>query len=227
MDPTTLSNFKAKEKLLRSNKKMNQLHNNCSGKHLAMITSCIMKNYEIKNYLNFDYPHQIEIRKYLKNFLKKIKKINYGVDGCSAPQYSFKIIDIATLLLNLIKSYKSKFEYSNETKLLINSIIRNPIYIGGSDSLDSQIMNISKEKIFCKGGAEGVFLFIDIKKEIVGVIKVVDGNERAIPIIVYNLFKKLKIFNKFQLFELKKLYTFDLLNHAKLKVGSINTNIES
>ena len=42
-------------------------------------------------------------------------------------------------------------------------------------------MKISNKRIFCKGGAEGVFLFVDLQKEIAGVIKVVDGNERAIP----------------------------------------------
>ena len=73
---------------------------------------------------------------------------------------------VANCLINLIKSYKNKFENSNETKILINSIIKNPKYIGGSDSLDSIIMRISKKKIFCKGGAEGVFLFIDLKKKL-------------------------------------------------------------
>ena len=58
----------------------------------------------------------------------KININNYGIDGCSAPQYSFKIKDINSLLLNLIKSYKNKFENSSETKVLIDSVIKNPIY---------------------------------------------------------------------------------------------------
>ena len=108
---------------------------------------------------------------------------------------------------------------------MINSIINNPNYIGGSDSLDSRIMKIASKKIFCKGGAEGVFLFIDLEKEISGVIKVVDGNERAIPSVVFDLFKKFKIFNKKQLAEFKKQYNFQLNNHAKITIGSIKTNI--
>ena len=46
------------------------------------------------------------------------------------------------------------------------------------------------KKIFCKGGAEGVFLFVSLSKKIIGVIKVVDGNERAIPSVIFNLSKK-------------------------------------
>ena len=93
---------------------------------------------------------------------------------------------------------------------MIDSIINNPNYIGGSDSLDSIIMKIANKRIFCKGGAEGVFLFVDLHKEIAGVIKVVDGNERAIPPVTFDLFKKLKIFNKKQQIEFKKQYNFQL-----------------
>ena len=61
-------NQQAKEKILLSNIRINQLYNNCAGKHLAMISSCIQFNYDIDNYLNFDHPHQIKIREFLKNF---------------------------------------------------------------------------------------------------------------------------------------------------------------
>ncbi len=216
----------ASEKLMRSNKKINQLHNNCAGKHLAMISSCRANNHDIKNYLKFSHPHQIEIRKIFEMFSEnKIKKKYFAVDGCSAPQYSFRICDINKLLNNLIKSYKNEFTKSYETKILINSIISNPKYIGGSDSLDSDLMKISNKNLFCKGGAEGVFLFIDLKKEISGVIKVSDGNERAIPSLIFNIFKKFKVMNNKELYEFKKKYNFNLLNHAKIKIGSVKSTI--
>ncbi len=219
-------NSKAKEKILKENGRVTQLHNNCAGKHLAMISTCLMKNYKTKNYLKLDHPHQKNIRKIFEKFSgKKIQKKNYGIDGCSAPQYSFKINDINTLLSNLLKSYKNEFENSFETKLLIDSILMHPNYIGGSDSLDSRIMKILNQRLFCKGGAEGVFLFIDLKKNISGVIKVTDGNERPIPYVIYSLFKKLKIMNNKELSKYKKLYKFEIQNHAKINVGSISTNI--
>ena len=217
--------MKANEQLLRANKKINELHNNCAGKHLAMITSCIINNYSTKNYLKLNHPHQLNIRRIFEKFSSnKISIKNYGIDGCSAPQYSFKMKDISEMLINLVKSYNSLFEYSEEVKCLINSIIKYPKYIGGTDSLDSIIMGLS-DKIFCKGGAEGVFLFADLKNKIVGVIKVVDGNERAIPAIIYKLFKKFKMMNNKQLKGFSKFYKFELVNHAKVVVGSIRTNI--
>tara|TARA_A100001011_G_scaffold400637_1_gene517032 strand:- start:2456 stop:3448 length:993 start_codon:yes stop_codon:yes gene_type:complete len=219
-------NSKSSEKLFRLNKFANELHNNCAGKHLAMLTTCLANNYNEKNYLDFNHPHQKSIRKIFEKFNnKKIKKNNYGIDGCSAPQYSFKIKDIAKMLTNLIKSYHNNFDFSKEVKILVDSVINNPKYIGGTDSLDSRIMTITNNKIFCKGGAEGVFLFTDLKKRIAGVIKIVDGNERALPSVIYNVFKKLKIMNYSELNKLKKFYNFKLFNHAKIIVGSIDTKI--
>tara|TARA_B100000575_G_C22972360_1_gene561280 strand:- start:386 stop:943 length:558 start_codon:yes stop_codon:yes gene_type:complete len=185
-----------------------------------------MNNHSLKNYLAFNHPHQVAIREVFEKFTnKKINKNNFGIDGCSAPQYSFKIIDIVKMLANLVKSYNGNFDYNHETKLLIESIITNPNFIGGSDSLDSKIMTISNKKIFCKGGAEGVFIFAELKKGIVGVIKVTDGNERAIPSVIYNLFKKYNLMNTLELKRFRKFYNFTITNHANIKIGSIETKI--
>ena len=107
----------------------------------------------------------------------------------------------------------------------MTAIINNPNYIGGTDSLDSKVMNICKKKIFCKGGAEGVFLFVSLKKRISGIIKVSDGNERAIPSIIYNIFKKFQIMSVKELEELKNTFSFKLVNHAKITIGSIETKL--
>jgi L-asparaginase II len=220
-------NKKSTEKLFLSGQKPYQLHNNCAGKHLAMLSGCLANNYNIKNYVDFNHPHQKKIRKIFYNFTeKKISKKNYSVDGCSAPQYSFKIKDIGIALGNLLKSYNGNFDYSDHTKPMIESILKNPLYIGGSKNLDTNLIKISNKKIFCKGGAEGVFLFIDIKKGIFGVLKVKDGNERILPSAIYRLCKKFNILNKEELIRFKLWDSFNLYNHAKIKVGNITTIIE-
>ena len=59
-----------------------------------------------------------------------------------------------------------------------------------------QLMSKTKGKIFAKEGAEGVLLFVHKNKKIGGVIKVKDGNGRALPSIANEIFRKLKILNK-------------------------------
>ena len=218
---------KASEKIIYSRKEFNELHNNCAGKHLAMLTSCLVNNQSIKNYLDYDHIHQKNIRKIFNKFTEtKLSKKNFSLDGCSAPQYSFKIKSISKALNNLIRSYKNKYNYTKQVRTLVNSILENPEYIGGTSSFDTKVMKASNGKIFCKNGAEGVFLFIDIEKEISGVIKITDGNERAIPIAIISIFKKLKIMNKEELKNLEKKEKFDLQNHAGKKIGSIRLTMK-
>ena len=218
---------KSSEKFLLSGSKRNQLLNNCAGKHLAMLSNCLVNKFNIQNYLDFNHPHQKKIRDIFTIFTEsKILTKSYGIDGCSAPQYAFKIKELSTALINLFKSYNFKFEFSEQVKRMINSILQNPLYIGGTNNLDSNLIKISKNKIFCKGGAEGVFLFLNLKKEIFGIIKVADGNERALPAATYKLFKKFSILSIEELNNFKKWNNLNIYNHAKQKVGNINTIIE-
>ena len=68
-------------------------------------------------------------------------------------------------------------------------------------------------------------MFAHLTKGISGVVKVTDGNERAIPITIMNIFKKLKIMNKSELRNLQRKEEFNLKNHAEKKIGFINCTI--
>ena len=72
-----------------------------------------------------------------------MSKKNFSLDGCSAPQYSFKIKSISKALNNLIKSYKNNYDYSEEVKTLINSVLENPEFIAGTGSFDTKVMKLS------------------------------------------------------------------------------------
>ena len=217
----------ATQKLLLSGYNPYEIYNNCAGKHLAMLSNCIINEYPIDNYVDFSHPHQKKIRDIFSKFTEsKLIKRNYGVDGCSAPQYAFRLKDLGTALINLFKSFNYKFDYSLQVQSMINSIVKNPLYIGGSNNLDSNLIRISNKKIFCKGGAEGVFLFLHLVKGLFGIIKVTDGNERALSSAVFHLCKKFKILNKEELYSFKEWNNFKLLNHSNKNIGFVETIIE-
>jgi len=69
-------------------------------------------------------------------------------------------------------------------------------------------------------------LFVHLKKEIFGILKVKDGNERALPSAIYTLLKKFKILTVEELDQFSCWNKTKMYNHAKIKVGSINTKIE-
>ena len=193
-------------KLLLSQKTPTPIHNNCSGKHLGMLTTSKYMNFKINNYTNFNHPLQKIILNILEEFNNyKISKKYMAIDGCGAPQYAFPLKNLALSMLKISFFYKLRFDLSLAINKLFSCIIDNPFYIGDSRRLDSQIIKITKGKIFCKIGAEGIFMFADMKNNFGGILKVVDGNQRALPIATIELLKKIGSINKEECNELKKL----------------------
>ena len=217
-------NNESSNNLLLSGNLPNQLHNNCSGKHLAMITGCIAYKMPFDDYLNFNHPYQKLIRNSLEHFMDyKIQNKCIGIDGCSAPQYAFPINNLADSMVRLQK--KNNY-YSLSINILLRAIKKNPKLIGGSNSFDSEIIKHTGGRIFCKGGAEGVLLFSDSKKNIGGILKIIDGNNRAIPPIAIKIFEKLKLFNEKEKNYFHKWKKQKIYNHANIEVGEIFASIK-
>ena len=220
-------NNKYSDKLLLSKNKPNELHNNCSGKHLGMISGCMGKEIEIGDYTKMNHPFQKLIRSSLEYFTEnKIYKIQKGIDGCSAPQYAFPLKNLSIAMINLLKNFHESKLFSEEVKTLLKAIAKYPELTGGKNIYPSQLIRATGGKMFSKGGAEGVLLFAHKEKKIGGIIKVTDGNERAIPSVANKIFKKLEILSKEELAKLSKWSNEKIYNHAKINVGKIYTRIK-
>ena len=213
-------------KLLLSGKIPTQLHNNCAGKHLAMISGCLANKMNYYNYIDFDHPYQKLIRNSLEKFTgSKIKNNCIGIDGCSAPQYAFTLDNLSDSMINLIKEKNKKNEYSKAINTILLSIKKFPEMISGNNCFDSNVMKITKGRLFCKGGAEGVVLFADFSKKIGGAIKVLDGGDRAKFSIVMEIFSKLNLILNDEKKLLENWKVKKILNHANKKVGEIVAKI--
>mgnify|MGYP001174564666 CR=1 FL=1 len=218
---------KAAENLLFDKKKPNQLHNNCSGKHLGMISGCISENISYKNYINFNHPYQKKIRTILEYFMNaKINKNSFAVDGCGAPQYAFQMGDLSNSMINLLLEKNKKSINGVAVNRALKAINKYPELIAGSNRFDTDVIKYTEGRIFCKGGAEGVLLFCDLKNKIGGVIKIIDGNERARASISMKIFLKLNLLSKKEKQFLSSWSETKILNHAKKKIGSIQAEIK-
>ena len=220
-------NLAASNKILLSGENPSQLHNNCAGKHLGMISGCLSNKMNIDNYVDFHHPYQKLIRNSLENITEcKITKKQVGIDGCSVPQYAFPLYNLSTSMVNLIKNYICNDAFSTQIRLLLDSILKYPQLTSGTNKFDSELMKITKGKIFSKGGAEGVLLFAPKEKKIGGVIKIKDGNQRAIPSTAIEIFKKLSLVTNNEMRELSNWNNQQIYNHAKIVVGKIYTMLK-
>ena len=138
----------------------------------------------------------------------------------------FPLNNISISMINLIKHFNETLQYSEEVKMLLNAVAKYPHLTGSRIKYDSHLMKITKGKMFSKWGAEGVLLFAHKEKKVGGVIKVKDGNERALPSVANEIFKKLSLLDKNESQELSIWSHQKLMNHAKIKVGEIYSKIK-
>ena len=67
---------------------------NCSGKHAAMLVTCVKNGWSIDNYLDADHPLQVACREELENLAGE-KITLTSTDGCGAPLFLISVAGLA------------------------------------------------------------------------------------------------------------------------------------
>lgn len=204
-----------RNQLIKKGLSPNQLHNNCSGKHLGMLALCKTKHWNIKSYTNTNHPLQKHIISIIKN-LSETKTIITGIDGCSVPTFSLSIINIAKLFSNFTNPE------NNNYKKIVSAITTNPFFIGGTGHIDTEIIKCSKGRLIAKCGAEGIIVVAYNGN--CAVVKIADGSSTMRSVVMLNLLKNLNWLKKAELENsmFKSILQGHIKNHSGLIVGKIN-----
>ncbi len=172
------------KRLNRENLPFRKIHNNCSGKHSAMLAICKYKNYDISNYNEINHPlTELITNKVCELCEISPKEIVKTKDGCTLPV-------IATPLYNLGKGFLNLFCNSKYEKIK-NAFLNHPFLIGGDNRFDTDIIKNGKG-IIAKAGAGGLCVVVNLKKEEALVIKVTDSNTTARAYSLIFAMKQLK-----------------------------------
>ncbi len=163
-----------------------KLHNNCSGKHLMMLIASKYLGYYLKNYTDENHPIQKIIfnkQKELSNY--KSKYLTY--DGCSTPLWGLPV-------KNIIEGY---YNFFNQEKYnpLICAVHKNPYIFGGFNRLDTEIIQLSKSKLYSKVGAGGFVLVYNKEKNEILVLKMTQNNNEARRLVLLDMLNKLNWLN--------------------------------
>src|SRR5256714_5208751 len=124
--------------------------NNCSGKHAGMLAAAHALDGPLETYLDPAHPIQQRIRGVVEAFTGcPPSAIHYGIDGCSAPNPAVPLAAMARSFAALVSS-------TDETpKTVVAAMTQQPYLIGGTDRLDTRLMEITGRRLLAKGGAAG------------------------------------------------------------------------
>jgi L-asparaginase II len=194
-------NEKEAERMMRAGEQPTQLHNNCSGKHAAMLAVAKKLEADLQTYEQLDHPVQQAILEAFAAFSEvPVKKIRMGVDGCAAPNFAVPVASMAKAFLNLVSppdTIDVKLRIAADR--IVSAMVKFPELIGGSDRLDTMLMQAAPGQIISKVGADGVWLCAVLPCERwpqgLGIgLKIEDGDDRrGRPVVAVEILRQLGI----------------------------------
>ncbi len=223
---------KEAERLLRANETVTQLHNNCSGKHAAMLAFAKHINADLDRYLLPQSPVQQAILKTVSIFCEIPKEeIAIGIDGCCAPNFALPLSSMARGFLNLVAPREDFQDETvrNAATRIVSAMVKYPELIGGSERLDTMLMQAAPGKLISKVGADGVWLCGVLPcdaypKGLAIALKVEDGDDkRARPVVAVAVLKQLGILSNEHLPELSPM---PIKNRRGDVVGHVEATIK-
>jgi len=217
---------KAAHKLYLNGNKPSEIHNNCSGKHAALLALCKFNEWDLDDYLKKDHPVQQLMLTTISEITETKKEdIFLGEDGCGVVVFGLPVHKMAYGFARLANPDSLPNRYKEAAQRINKSIKDHPNMIAGTKSFNTDLIEVMGDKLTGKMGAEGVFCFGLYNGPGVSV-KVEDGNSRAVPPVVIDVLKKLNVLSQEELEKLKKHERPIVKNHHKHEVGYIKSVLD-
>ena len=158
------------ERLLAGGGHRAPVYMNCSGKHAAMVATCVANGWNVDGYLAVDHPLQIALTERIAELAGGVFHI--GVDGCGAPAHVLSLRGLAQAFRTV----------ATDRGRVWSAMTHYPDLIAGEHRDATRIMRLVPD-LMAKGGAEGVFA-AGLPDGRAAAVKIADGNSRAAAIVL-------------------------------------------
>ena len=173
-----------KEAVLRDGGTQTRLHMNCSGKHAAMLATCVANGWPIETYLDPAHPLQQAIAATLAE-LTGGPVAYVAVDGCGAPLLGTTLHGLARAFSVLATSERP------EERRVAEAIRRHPEYVSGTRRDECALLGAIPGAI-AKAGAESCYA-VALPDGRAFALKTDDGAVRARPVVMAGLLNRLGV----------------------------------
>ena len=174
----------AQEALIRSGGHQSVLAMNCSGKHAAMLATCVVNGWATEGYLDAEHPLQQQIAATFAEVTGE-PIAHVAVDGCGAPLLSTSLTGLAKAFSHLATSE------GREESRIAAAIRAFPEYVSGT-TRDERALLTAIPGAIGKAGAEACYV-VALSDGRAFALKVDDGGARARPVVMAGLLSLLGI----------------------------------
>jgi L-asparaginase II len=174
LDPQTA------RRLMAEGEEMSRIRMNCSGKHAAMLATCVRNGWDTAGYLAPGHPLQQALRRTVEELAAEPVTAT-GVDGCGAPLFALTLAGLARAFRELVIAAPGTPE-----RRVADAMRAYPAWTSGT-SRDERLLMDAVPGLMIKGGAEGCDAFA-LADGRAGAVKIDDGAHRGrTPVTVATL----------------------------------------
>lgn len=185
------------------NRPATRILNNCSGKHAGFLATAAHLELEPDSYLDPAAAVQQAVHAAVAD-LAETDELSTAIDGCGAPTFRLPLHSLATGTASLTNPAVLSPSRRAGCERIVEAAAAFPELVGGvKDRLDSDIMKVTKGRVFAKVGAEAVFVIGVVGGDFGLAIKIDDGADRGISYYLLTLLNDLGVLSDAELAELK------------------------
>ena len=201
------------------------LHNNCSGKHAAMLLACRLRELPTAGYDAPDHPLQRENRERIARLCGvPVRGLGVAVDGCSVPTFHLPVAGAARAWAALADPEAAGLagEEAAAARRVIRAMAAEPAMVAGPGRFTTRLIEATGGRVIGKEGAEGVYAVAVRGPSALGLLlKVADGGERCRDGVVLELLRMTGSLSGEELEGLESFHRPERRNHRGLLVGRI------
>ena len=166
--------------LLLAGQTPGRAHNNCSGKHVGILTTVVHMKENTRGYRHADHPAQVRIRDTIADMADwDLGEAPYGIDGCGIPTYAMPLVALARAGARFARPTRQSPVRADACTRLAAAMRAQPLMVRGNGSFDSHLLSRAPGRFIAKTGAEGVY-FAAVPERGLGIaLKIDDGTTRA------------------------------------------------
>lgn len=144
----------------------------CSGKHAAMLLTCVVNDWDTATYLDPDHPLQQVITATFSELTEGPPAV-VGIDGCGAPLLATSLQQLARAVGRIVQ------EPSGSAGARLTGAMReHPEYVSGTGRAERDLMR-AVPGLIAKSGAESVYV-VALPDGAAFALKIEDGGERPL-----------------------------------------------
>ncbi|HWG52527.1 MAG TPA: asparaginase [Gemmatimonadaceae bacterium] len=173
-DPITRRGAKI---LAQSGEAATRLHNNCSGKHAAMLALARTSGWPTMGYESSRHPVQHAALEHVAHWTRvDAPRIGQTVDGCGVVAFGLPLRAMAGAFARLGDAARRGDEVPAR---IVHAMVTRPFLVGGTDRFDTVLMEETEGRVLAKVGAEGIHTVAVPDAGFAFTVKVEDGASRA------------------------------------------------